>query len=405
LITFKRIQMPSTSPAILVLMLVILVTSSISESEGQGGSISGRVYARNYLGDYVPAGFATILVEGEHIETIVRTTPDGYYFTYLPIGTYTMTATLSTVTLDYIQSKIISLWSSSEITVNFYLEPIIDSRFSSISITIIASGLPSHLSTELSINDAPPVLINGETPFIFEVERETSHTISVQSNVTDSENVRYYCLDNIWNLDGASVTIDNADITHTFDYETEYYLSVISSHGTASKKSGWYVKESLISLTAPTEVNISQGEKHVFDNWIIDNSENRDSNINFNIRSPLEIRAKYHTEYFLQLNSIYGNPIGIGWYKDGSTATISIEKELAMPGFFGFLGGKVVFDKWNGEFQSTNNIVNVYMDSSKIITAHWRDDYTLTFIIGSLMLLIIATLLALLILKKHKKII
>ncbi|WP_455368384.1 hypothetical protein [[Eubacterium] cellulosolvens] len=398
--------MPSKTPAFLILILVILLTSScVSEGEGQGGSISGRVYARTYLGDYVPAGFATILVEGEHLETIVRTTPDGYYFTYLPIGTYTMTATLSTVTLDYFQSKIISLWSSSEITINFYLEPIINSRFSSISITIMLGGLPSHLSTELTINDRPPELINGESPFIFEVERETSHTISVQPYVTDSENTRYYCPDNIWNFDGTIVTTDDADIIHTFDYETEYFLYVMSPHGAASKKSGWYAKESLISLTAPLEVNINRGEKYVFDGWIIGNSENSDSNINFNIRSPLEIRAKYHREYFLQLNSIYGNPTGIGWYEDGSTATINVEKELPMPSFFGFLGGKIIFDKWNGEFQSRSNIADVYMDSSKIINAHWREDYTITFIIGVSILFIIIALLALVILKRHKKII
>ena len=395
--------MPS-NPSIFILMLVILVTSSsILESSGQGGSISGRVYARNYLGDYVPAGFATILVQGEHIETIVNTTPDGYYFTYLPIGTYTMTATLSTVTLNFVQSKVISLWSSSEITVNFYLEPIIESRLSTISIEIIASGLPSHLSTELIIDNAPPVLIKGETPFIFEVERETSHTISVQSYVTESDNLRYHCQDNIWNFDRADVEINDADLTQTFHYETEYYLTVISPYGAASKKSGWYINESLISLTTPIEVNISQGEKDVFDGWIIGNSENKDSNININIGTPLEIRANYHREYFLQLNSIYGNPIGFGWYEDGSTATISIEKELAMPGFFGFLGGKVIFEKWNSEIQSQNNIANVYMDSSKIITAYWRDDYIITFIIVTFMLLIIVALLTLTILKRHKK--
>jgi hypothetical protein len=395
--------MPSKSSAFLALILLILVVSSyISESKGQGGSISGRVYARNYLGDYVPAGFATILVEGEHLETIVRTTPDGYYFTYLPIGTYTMTATLSTVTLDYLQSKIISLWSSSEITVNFYLEPMINSRSSSISITIMAGGLPSRLSTELKIDDSPPVLIKGEKPFIFEVGRETSHAISVQSHITTSENVRYYCPDNIWNFDSASETMDDANIAHTFHYKTEYFLSVIAPHGSASKKSGWYAEESLISLTAPEEVNISRGKKDIFDGWIIGNSEDRDGSINFNIRSPLEIRAKYHREYFLQLNSIYGNPTGIGWYEDGSTATINIEKELAMPGFFGFLGGKIIFDKWNGEFQSRNNIADVYIDSPKIITANWIDDYTLTQIMGALLFIIVA-LLAITILKKRKK--
>jgi hypothetical protein len=396
-------KMPSKTPVFLVSILVlILVSSYVSEGRSQGGSVSGRIYARNYLGDYVPAGFATILVEGENFETIVRTTPDGYYFTYLPMGTYTMTATLSTVTLDYLQSKIIALWSSSEITVNFYLEPIINSRFSSISMTIVAAGLPSHLSTELKIDDKPSVMITGEKPFTFNVERETSHTISVQSYITDSENVRYYCPDNIWDFDGASMTMDDADITHTFEYETEYFLSVITPHGDA-KKSGWYTKESLISLTAPLEVNISRGEKDVFDGWLIENSEKRDSSINFNIRSPLEIRAKYHREYFLQLNSIYGNPIGMGWYEKGSTATINIEKELAMPSFFGFLGGKVVFDKWNSEFQSRNNIADVYMDSSKVITAYWRDDYTMPHIIGALMFIIIAVSLAIVILKKHKK--
>jgi len=396
--------MPSKSSAFLALILLILIASSyVWEGKSQGGSISGRVYARNYLGDYVPAGFATILVEGEHLETIVRTTPDGYYFAYLPIGTYTMTATLSTVTLDYFQSKIISLWSSSEITVNFYLEPMINSRFSSISITIMTVGLPSHLSTELKIDESPPALIKAEKPFIFEVERETSHAISIQPYITTSENVRYYCPDNIWNFDSAGETMDAADIVHTFDYKTEYFLSVIVPHGSASKKSGWYAKESLISLTTPDEVNISQGEKDVFDGWIIGNSEDRDSSINFNIRFPLEIRAKYHREYFLKLNSKYGNPTGIGWYEDGSTTTINIEKELTMPGLFGFLGGKIIFDKWNGEFQSKNNIADVYMDSPKIITANWREDYTLTQIIGALMLFIIVALLVMTILKKRKK--
>ncbi|WP_455282194.1 hypothetical protein [[Eubacterium] cellulosolvens] len=396
--------MPSKISAFLALILLILAASSyVSEGKSQGGSISGRVYARNYLGDYVPAGFATIMVEGEHLETIVRTTPDGYYFAYIPIGTYTMTATLSTVTLDYVQSKIISLWSSSEITVNFYLEPMINSRFSSISITIMAVGLPSHLSTELKIDESQPVLIKGEKPFIFKVERETSHTISVQSYITTSENVRYYCPDYIWNFNSAGETMDDADIAHTFDYETEYFLSVIAPHGSASKKSGWYSEESSISLTTPDEVNISQGEKDVFDDWTIGNSEDRDSSINFYIRSPLEIRAKYHREYFLKLNSKYGNPTGIGWYEDGSTTTINIEKELTMPGLFGFLGGKIIFDKWNGEFQSKNNIADVYMDSPKMITANWREDYTLTQIIGALMLFIIVALLAMTILKKRKK--
>jgi hypothetical protein len=265
--------------------------------------------------------------------------------------------------------------------------------------TIMTVGLPSHLSTELVIDDTPTILIKGKKPFIFEVERETSHSISIQSYVTDSENVRYYCLDNVWNFDGASMTTD-ADITHTFDYETEFFLSIIAEYGTASKKSGWYAKESLISLTAPHEVIINRGEKDVFDGWVIGNFENKDSSINFNIRSPLEIRTKYHREYFLQLNSKYGNPTGIGWYDDGSTAIINIEKELAMPGFLGFLGGKVIFDKWNGDFQSRSNIADVYMDSSKIITSHWRDDYTLTFIIGALILFIIVALLAIVILKK-----
>ena len=245
-------------------------------------------------------------------------------------------------------------------------------------------------------------MIKGKKPFITEVETETSHTISIQSYITDSENMRYYCQDNIWNFDITSLMTDDTDITHAFEYEPQYLLSVIAPSD-SSRKSGWYNKESLISLNTPNEIIISQGEKDVFDSWLIGNSEERDSNISFIIRSPLVIEAVYHREYFLQLNSIYGNPTGFGWYEDGSTATISIEKEFAMPGIFGFLGGKVIFEKWNSEIQSQNNIANVYMDSSKIITAYWRDDYTITFIISALMLLIITTLTTRIVLKRHKK--
>ena len=69
MITYTRRKMPSKSLAFLALILLILAAASsyVSEGKGQGGSISGKVYARNYLGDYIPAGFATILVEGEHL--------------------------------------------------------------------------------------------------------------------------------------------------------------------------------------------------------------------------------------------------------------------------------------------------------------------------------------------------
>jgi len=84
--------------------------------------------------------------------------------------------------------------------------------------------------------------------------------------------------------------------------------------------------------------------------------------------------ANYTTRYYLTVESEYGDPQGEGWYDSGSTTTISVTSPE---------GGVIrqVFTEWSGDFSAVTPSASVNMDGPKTVTASWRTDYVLLFII------------------------
>ena len=168
------------------------------------------------------------------------------------------------------------------------------------------------------------------------------------------------------------------EASHTFTYEPEYLLSVDNPHGAGIDKAGWKRKDSVVTLSTPQKIEISNVERSLFETWSIDGSEVRSSTVTLTMNMPHRTQAIYRPQYYLEVKSELGQPQGSGWYDKGSSAKISVSPEVPMPGFWASLGGRYIFDSWsgivNGDRYSPS--ANVIVDEPTTVVAVWRADYS-----------------------------
>jgi hypothetical protein len=266
-----------------------------------------------------------------------------------------------------------------------------------VPVTISVEGFPSEYSSSLKVDDSSAGTIPGGGTIYIEVNWRVGHTFLVQSYVEGAKGERFYCPANSWYLEKFSQPGRDAKAANTFQYTTQDYLTISSPYGDATKNSGWYGKGSAVSLSTEKTVDIAQGERDVFDGWIISGSSTRDATVNVVLDAPKEAKAEYHKEYYLGIRSDYGNPSGTRWYKEGSTATIQVDKVVPMEGLAGALGGKIVFNGWSGGALGSN-VADVYLDSPKTAIANWREDYSMPY---AIILIIVIILVALFLLHRR----
>ena len=95
----------------------------------------------------------------------------------------------------------------------------------------------------------------------------------------------------------------------------------------------------------------------------------------------------YQLQYYLQVNSPYGDATGSGWYDANETATASISP-ISVDGH--------QFQGWIGSLASNSQTANVTMNSSKDLTATWSPGLpTVTQVQNALTIPIVLVLLAL----------
>ena len=109
----------------------------------------------------------------------------------------------------------------------------------------------------------------------------------------------------------------------------------------------------------------------------------------------------YATQLYLEISSPYGKTSGTSWYNEGSTVSFSITPtEQQMSGVLGLLGGRHIFDRWSTG--ATSPTASIQMSSSRNVTAIWRDDLTFVYLIGLIILIVVAAATFLLI-RVHEK--
>ncbi len=149
----------------------------------------------------------------------------------------------------------------------------------------------------------------------------------------------------------------------------------------------WFDRNSIISIAVPYVIESNQEKvRQQLIGWSTDNAYTNVilrketgfytlSNINMN--DVRKIDFEYKNQYFINVLSNFGHPVGSGWYDDGSIITISV-----IPGNDFIL--KRNFVGWEGSIigQGTQESANVLVSSPQTIIAMWQEDYTVISIIG-----------------------
>jgi uncharacterized membrane protein len=302
------------------------------------------------------------------------------------------------------------------------------------TITISVQGFPSQFSTDLIVDGKIMGSIVGGGTAKFQIKGDEVHTYEVRSYVTGESGERFYSKGNSWTSErgkdvevttyeqtympyydwwyspycsGTYCTVDYwyyyypyyqpttktvtqpFDQGNTFRYEPEYELNVQNDFGGSVTQSGWYAKDSSITLNTKPLIESSGDTRYAFVAWTLNGADVNSEQVTIKMDQAFSAAAKYKKQYYVDVKSDYGNPSGTGWYDEGSKATVQVDKELPLDGLWGALGGKRVFDHWTGT-SSSSNPAEINVDGPKSIVANWRDDTTMPLLIAILVVLAIA---------------
>lgn len=137
------------------------------------------------------------------------------------------------------------------------------------------------------------------------------------------------------------------------------------------------------SISIPMFVAINDTARLRFDSWSDGPTQ---PNRTVFVSSDMELKAVYHIQYRLSINSntAEANASGAGWYDSGSFASFSVtETQLPTGGILDLLGAKVTFQGWfeSGNLITTSLSGTIDMSRPHTITVQWVTDYTIPIIL------------------------
>ncbi|MEM3387884.1 MAG: hypothetical protein QW491_00515 [Thermoproteota archaeon] len=179
-------------------------------------------------------------------------------------------------------------------------------------------------------------------------------------------------------VDASTPLIVTGPITVTGSYKTQYYLTMVTSHGGVSPGSGWFDAGSTVEITA-TPPSTVEGERYVWLGWTGAGSgsySGMENPAQITVNSPITQTASWKHQYYLTVSTPYGTAGGEGWYDEGSTAYATVDPLIVE----GPEGVRHVFSHWSGDASGTGSTSNpVTMDSPKTAVASWKTQYRVVF--------------------------
>ncbi|HXZ89844.1 MAG TPA: hypothetical protein VEG61_02170, partial [Candidatus Dormibacteraeota bacterium] len=136
---------------------------------------------------------------------------------------------------------------------------------STYDVTVSLVGIPPQYSASVQVDGQSQGTIQGSTPKSLTFPIGSTHTVTVDQYVAGSTGVRYYCAQNTWSVSSTG--------SNTFNYQTQYQLSVSANpSGVASVSGGgWFNSgDSAQTSMAPQTVPGAAGVQYVFQNWAVD---------------------------------------------------------------------------------------------------------------------------------------
>lgn len=310
-----------------------------------------------------------------------------------------------------------------------------------VSIPVSIKGLPPEFQTAITLDGSQQGTISGGGTKSFKVDSKKPHTLQVDAEVKghcasyEGRTVcsRYKCPNNVWNLDVISTqncqtvpvcydvytcdwwgcwwdyyctyeqqcwtTSELSEKGHTFEYVTEHQVIVNDIHG--QNVDNWIREGADLNLGADESVVLRDEsnvkERDIFQSWIVNGAPMDTRNLALKVDKPYYIRAEYQieTRFRVRVSSDFGNPATDnpdGWYTKGQEATVSVEKELPLDGFWGTLGGKRVFTAWQGPagIESREPTFSFTVNEATNLKAQWGEDLSApTFWLGVLTVILI----------------
>jgi hypothetical protein len=130
----------------------------------------------------------------------------------------------------------------------------------------------------------------------------------------------------------------------------------------------------MVNATATQSQQIDATHRMEFKDWLV-NGQKADSN-SFYVFSNKTFEATYANQFYVNLTSTLGNPVGYGWYDEGSEAGIAVNpNKIPTNGFLGLLGFGTAFNHWQGDYSGTVNPAFISVTRPLNIEAVWGTDY------------------------------
>jgi hypothetical protein len=167
------------------------------------------------------------------------------------------------------------------------------------------------------------------------------------------------------------------DSSITWNWKTQYYLTVSSVYGSASGQ-GWYDAGSTANFGVTTPISGGTGTQYVFTAWSSSDTggyTGSSASQSVTMNNPITETASWKTQYFLTVSSAYGTTGGQGWYDSGSTAYAALSSGTVSGG----AGTQYIFTSWSGDASGTGLTSNaITMSGPMTATANWKTQYFLT---------------------------
>ena len=196
-----------------------------------------------------------------------------------------------------------------------------------------------------------------------------SHVIEIQSTIVVGSGIRV--LFKQW-ADGANqnprtVTVSD-NISLVANWRTQYLLTIISPYDHFT--GGWYDAGSAATFAITSIiVDYGNGTRRLFSGWTGDYNGG-DSIGTLNMDGPKTVTANWKTQYFLTIQSDYGNPSGGGWYDAESTAEIFVITPYPRE-----RGIQYVFVGWTGSIVGNTPATSLTVDEPKTLIANWKTQF------------------------------
>jgi len=264
------------------------------------------------------------------------------------------------------------------------VNPLLEREFSAylkIPVSVKIIGLPSSLEAKIFVNSEEKLELAGNEVAVLYVQR--GDVISLEPLISFND-YRY-----VLTTKPQRVT-KPAELV--FEYSIEYRIRIttnaegvwliVDGRRTNLPFEAWWGYGEPHKIGVPKSLVISGGEKErralFFQKWS-DGVEDNEREVK--VESPLLLQAIYtrRVEYFVEVTSRYGRPVGEGWWPEGSIVKVKVEggvREGSLYVFYVSENSRYVLEGWLVDGNLVRDYeVTIRVNSPKEVKAVWEAQF------------------------------